>query len=37
MELGGKSKRKENDRVSTTLKNITSVQVEDIVICLESC
>jgi hypothetical protein len=35
-EVGG-GKRKQNDRVSTILKNITSVQVEDITICIECC
>jgi hypothetical protein len=37
MELGGRGKGKENDRESTIWKHITSVQVEDITTCTESC
>jgi hypothetical protein len=37
VELGGGEKGKENDRESTILKYITSVQVEDVIICIESC
>jgi hypothetical protein len=37
MELGGRGKRKENDKESAILKYITSVQVEDLTICIESC
>jgi hypothetical protein len=42
MELRGEVKGKENDRESTLSKStiskcITSVQVEDITICIESC
>jgi hypothetical protein len=33
----GGDKGKENDRTSTVLKYITSVQVEDMMICTESC
>jgi hypothetical protein len=36
MELEGRGKGKENERV-TNSENITSVQVEDITICTESC
>jgi hypothetical protein len=32
-----RQKGKKNDRESTILKYITSVQVEDITICIESC
>jgi hypothetical protein len=35
--LGEEEKEKENDRKSTILKYITSVQVEDIIPCIESC
>jgi hypothetical protein len=37
MKLGEGRKGKENDRASTILQNITSVKVEDITICIESC
>jgi hypothetical protein len=37
MELGGEGKEKENDIASTTAKYITSVQVEDVTISIESC
>jgi hypothetical protein len=37
MELGRRGKGKENDRESVVSKYITSVQVEDIMICNESC
>jgi hypothetical protein len=37
MELGGGRKGKENDRESTILTYITSVQIGDIIICNESC
>jgi hypothetical protein len=37
MELGGRGKGKENDRLSTILKYITSVQVEDTITFIESC
>jgi hypothetical protein len=37
MELRGGGKGKENDRQSKILKYITSVQVEDVTICTESC
>jgi hypothetical protein len=37
VELGGEGKEKENDRPSTILKYITSMQVEDITMCIESC
>jgi hypothetical protein len=36
MELGGGGKGKENDRAPTS-KHVTSVQIEDIMICTESC
>jgi hypothetical protein len=36
MELMGGGKGKENDRGSTVSKYITSVQVEDIKVCIES-
>jgi hypothetical protein len=35
MELGGGGKGKENEAASTILKYIKSVQVEDIMICIE--
>jgi hypothetical protein len=36
VELGG-GEEKENESESTISKYITSVQVEDIMICIESC
>jgi hypothetical protein len=37
MTVGGGGKGKESDTKSRILKYITSVQVEDITICTESC
>jgi hypothetical protein len=37
VELRGGGKGEENDRESTILKYIASVQVEDIIVCIESC
>jgi hypothetical protein len=37
MELRGGAKGKENDSKPTISKYITSVQVEDTMICIESC
>jgi hypothetical protein len=37
MELRREGKGKENDRASTILKYVTSVQAEDIMIGTESC
>jgi hypothetical protein len=37
VELGGGGKGKENGRESAMLKYMTSVQVEGIMICMESC
>jgi hypothetical protein len=34
MKLGGRGKRKENDKASTISKYITPVQVEDARICI---
>jgi hypothetical protein len=36
VELGGGGKGKENDKKSSILKCISSVQVENIAICIES-
>jgi hypothetical protein len=36
LELGGGGQGKEKDRVSTILKYITSMQIEDITVCTES-
>jgi hypothetical protein len=35
--IWGKGERKENDRASVISLNITSVKVEDIRMCIESC
>jgi hypothetical protein len=35
-DMLGRRERKKNDRVSTKLKYITSVNVEDIMICIDS-
>jgi hypothetical protein len=37
MELTGGRKGREDDRASTILKYITSVQVEGVRICIECC
>jgi hypothetical protein len=37
MELGEEGREKENARASMILKHTTSVQVEDIKICIKSC
>jgi hypothetical protein len=37
MKLGGRGKRKENDKASVIDENIRTVKVEDIRICTESC
>jgi hypothetical protein len=37
MELRGGGRGKENDRAPTILKCITSVQVEDLIICNKNC
>jgi hypothetical protein len=37
MELLGRGKGKKNDGESATSKHMTTVQVEDITICIESC
>jgi hypothetical protein len=37
MEFGEGGKEKENDRGSRIPKYVTSVQIEDIMICIESC
>jgi hypothetical protein len=36
MELGGEGKGKENNRELTILKYMISVQVEDIMMCMEA-
>jgi hypothetical protein len=37
MELRGGGKGQGNDRASTISKYMTSVQVDDIAICIENC
>jgi hypothetical protein len=37
MELGERGKGNNNDRESTISESITSVQAEDVTICIESC
>jgi hypothetical protein len=37
MKLGGGGTGKENDRAPTTSKNITSVKVKDMRMCIELC
>jgi hypothetical protein len=37
MDLRGGERRKENGRESTISKYITSVLVEDLMICIKSC